>query len=119
MLATLRRVDPRLVLSEREAVRLAPDVTRWLAAGLLPTQVTDHLTAGLPDRLLARPAGILAHRLRETPLPAPARSPEPPSRPAAVAPMQNCDSCDRGFRSPQPGRCGDCRRREHHLSDAA
>jgi hypothetical protein len=52
VLAALRRVDPRLVLSEQEAARLAPAVTRWLASGLLPTHITDHLTAApepLPD----------------------------------------------------------------------
>lgn len=118
VLAALRRVDPRLVLTEQEAARLAPAVTRWLAAGLLPTQITDHLTARLPDRLLTRPAGILAYRLKETPLPAPAGSAEAPVRPAVV-PMRNCDGCDRGFRSAEPGRCRDCRRRDQRLSAAA
>jgi hypothetical protein len=108
VLAALRRVDPRLVLSAQEAARLAPAVTRWLAAGLMPTQITDHLTARLPDPLLARPAGILAYRLKETPLPTPARSAEPAVRPAVV-PMRNCDGCDRGFRAAEPGRCRDCR----------
>ncbi|MGP4047095.1 hypothetical protein [Streptomyces sp. 2A115] len=108
VLAALRRVDPRLFLSAQEAARLAPAVTRWLAAGLLPTQVTDHLTAGLPDNLLVRPARILAYRLKETPLPAPVRSAEPAVRPA-VLPMRNCDGCDRGFRAAEPGLCRDCR----------
>lgn len=113
VLATLRRIDPRLVLSEREAARLAPAVTRWLAAGLLPTHITDHLTARLPDHFLTRPAGILAYRLKETPLPLPvlARRAEPPVRPAVV-PMRNCDGCDRGFRTAEPGRCRDCRSRD-------
>ncbi|MEW2396398.1 hypothetical protein [Streptomyces sp. NPDC046862] len=118
VLAALRRVDPRLVLSEQEAARLAPGVTRWLAAGLLPTQITDHLTARLPGQLLTRPAGILAYRLKETPLATPRRSAELPAGPAVV-PMRNCDGCDRGFRSAEPGRCRDCRRREQRLSDAA
>ncbi|WP_411150413.1 hypothetical protein [Streptomyces sp. A30] len=108
VLTALRRVDPRLVLSAQEAARLAPAVTRWLAAGLLPTQITDHLTARLPEPLLARPVGILAYRLKETPLPTPARSAELSVRPA-VAPMRNCDGCDRGFRAAEPGRCRDCR----------
>ncbi|BCL29620.1 hypothetical protein [Streptomyces aurantiacus] len=113
VLAALRRVDPRLILSAREAARLAPAVTRWLAAGLLPTHITDHLTARLPDQFLTRPAGILAYRLKETPLalPVPARAAEPSARPAVV-PMQNCDGCDRGFRPTQPGRCRDCRARD-------
>lgn len=118
VLAGLRRADPRLVLTTQEAARLAPAVTRWLTAGLLPTQITDHLTAGLPDRLLTRPAGILAYRLKETPLPAPAGNAGPPARPA-VLPMQNCDGCDRGFRRAEPGRCRDCRRSEEPLPVAA
>ncbi|WP_213862096.1 hypothetical protein [Streptomyces aurantiacus] len=113
VLAALRRVDPRLVLSEQEAARLAPAVTRWLAAGLLPTHVTDHLTARLPDQLLTRPARILAYRLKETPLglPAPAGGVGLSVRPTVV-PMWNCDGCDRGFRSAEPGRCRDCHSRD-------
>ncbi|MFS8199953.1 hypothetical protein ACLVWQ_14860 [Streptomyces sp. CWNU-52B] len=111
VLAALRRIDPRLALSEQEAARLAPGVTRWLAAGLLPTHITDHLTARLPDHFLTRPAGILAYRLKETPLapPAPARSTEPSVHRPAVVPLRNCDGCDRGFRAAEPGRCRDCR----------
>ncbi|MBD9701220.1 hypothetical protein [Streptomyces caniscabiei] len=114
LLAGLRRVDPRLVLSEREAARLAPAVTRWLGAGLLPTQITDHLTARLPADLLVRPVGILAYRLKETPLTAPAPatgSPRTPKRPVVLE-MRNCDGCDRGFRSAGHSRCRDCRSRD-------
>jgi hypothetical protein len=71
------------------------------------------LTAGLPDRLLARPAGILAFRLRETPLPVPPRTTHPVERPVPaptpVTPFQTCDGCERAFRAPEPGRCRDCR----------
>ncbi|AYC39736.1 hypothetical protein [Streptomyces griseorubiginosus] len=109
VLTGLRRVDPRLVLSEREAARLVPAVTRWLATGLLPTQIADHLTAGLPDRLLTRPIGILSHRLKETPLTTPAIRPtEHPASSATLA-MRNCDGCDRGFRSDGAIHCRDCR----------
>ncbi|MFF0106211.1 hypothetical protein [Streptomyces hirsutus] len=120
VLAALRRVDPRLVLSEREAVRLAPAVGQWLAAGVAPSQITAHLTARLPDHFLTRPVGLLAFRLRETPLPAPPPAPLPPlaERPA-VLPFQTCDGCERAFRAPEPGRCRDCRRREEKLPAAA
>ncbi|MBD9724381.1 hypothetical protein PV755_02415 [Streptomyces caniscabiei] len=114
LLAGLRRVDPRLVLSEREAARLALAVTRWLGAGLLPTQITDHLTARLPADLLVRPVGILAYRLKETPLTAPAPatgSPRTPEHPVVLE-MRNCDGCDRGFRSAGHSRCRDCRSRD-------
>lgn len=65
---------------------------------------------GLPDHFLTRPAGLLAFRLRETPLPAPPPTPLPPipDRPALL-PFQTCDGCERAFRAPEPGRCRDCR----------
>ncbi|MGW9497030.1 hypothetical protein ACWG5P_22005 [Streptomyces prasinus] len=113
VLASLRRVDPRLLLSEREAARLAPAVGQWLAAGVAPSRITAHLTTRLPDHLLARPAAILAFRLRETPLPAPppALLPSFPERPVLL-PFQTCDGCERAFRAPEPGqRCRDCRGR--------
>ncbi|MFE2062166.1 hypothetical protein ACFXDH_07130 [Streptomyces sp. NPDC059467] len=110
VLTALRRVDPRLILSGREAARLAPAVSEWLAAGIDAPRLTEFLTARLPDRFRARPAGILAFRLRETPLPAP---PSLPSERAtdgpAVLPFQTCDGCERAFRAPEPGRCRDCR----------
>jgi hypothetical protein len=109
VLAALRRVDPRLALSVREAARLAPAVSRWLATGLGRVQIVKLLTEGLPDHFLTRPAGILAYRLRETPLPV---APLPPThrdeRPA-VLPFQTCDGCDKAFRAPEPGRCRSCR----------
>lgn len=109
--ASLRRVDPRLVLTTQEVARLAPAVTRWLAAGLDAPRITEVLTAGLPDRFRARPAGILAFRLRETPLPAPPPLTQPAERPSVLR-MRNCDGCDRGFRSAGHARCRDCRSAE-------
>ncbi|MER5371773.1 hypothetical protein [Streptomyces sp. NPDC002553] len=110
VLTALRRVDPRLILSAQEATRLAPAVTQWLAAGVGAPEITELLTARLPDRFKTRPAGILAFRLRETPLPAPPPLPLPQiaTRPL-VLPFQDCDGCDRPFRAPAPGRCRDCR----------
>lgn len=108
VLAALRRVDPRLILSGQEAARLAPAVAQWLAAGVGAAQITELLTTRLPDRFRARPANILAFRLRETPLPAPPPPPLPANRPV-VLPFQTCDGCERAFRAPEPGRCRDCR----------
>ncbi|MGW7665505.1 hypothetical protein [Streptomyces sp. NPDC054756] len=120
VLSSLRRIDPRLVLSASEAARLAPAVAAWLAAGVGPRQITEALTARLPEQFRARPAGVLAFRLRETPLPVPPLPPHaaPPERPA-VPPFQTCDGCERAFRAPGPGRCRDCRGREESLPSAA
>ncbi|MFE7645160.1 hypothetical protein [Streptomyces phaeoluteigriseus] len=65
--------------------------------------------AGLPDRFLARPASILAYRLRETSLPAPPRPPVPVAGRPVLLPFQDCDGCYRPFRAQHPGRCRDCR----------
>ncbi|MFB6847918.1 hypothetical protein ACFCXS_24100 [Streptomyces sp. NPDC056373] len=112
VLTALRRVDPRLVLSAHEAARLAPAVAEWLAAGVGPREITELLTVRLPDRFRARPAGVLAFRLRETPLPVPPPAPLPPDagRPV-VLPFQTCDGCERAFRAEGPGHCRRCRDR--------
>ncbi|MGY0059196.1 hypothetical protein ACWY4P_22025 [Streptomyces sp. LZ34] len=108
VLTSLRIADPRLILSRREVAELAPAVTQWLAAGVGPRQITGALTTGLPDRLFARPARILACRLSEPPLPTPA-APAPRTPPAVPLPWQTCDGCERAFRGPEPTRCRDCR----------
>lgn len=109
LLADLRRDDPRLLLATRDVHRLAPAVTTWLDRGITPEAVRRTLTAGLPPEPLRSPAALLSHRLTELlPPPLPARAPmtPPPPRPA---PLQNCDGCDRAFRSPKPGKCATCR----------
>lgn len=111
VLAALRRVDPRLILSAPEACRLAPAVTEWLAAGVEPYRITELLTVGLPDHFVSRPSGLLAFRLRDTPLPVPVRAPQLPAERPAVHPFQTCEGCERAFRAPAPGRCRDCRSR--------
>ncbi|MBL1099543.1 hypothetical protein [Streptomyces coffeae] len=108
ILASLRVADPRLVLSRRDVAELAPAVAQWLSAGVGPAQITRALTAGLPGRLLTRPARILAYRLSEPPLPVPAAPVAPPSAPPTL-PLRTCDGCDRAFRSANGGRCRDCR----------
>ncbi|WP_246460133.1 hypothetical protein [Streptomyces himalayensis] len=104
ILASLRIVDPRLILSVREVDQLAPAITQWLAAGVGPAQITDALTTGLPDRLRARPARILAFRLSESPLAPPA----PVITSPTALPWQTCDGCERAFRAAEAARCRDC-----------
>ncbi|MFD6495658.1 hypothetical protein [Streptomyces sp. NPDC060188] len=111
VLAALRRVDPRLVLSESEACRLAPAVAEWLAAGVEPYRIAELLTTGLPAHFMGRPSGLLAFRLRETPLPIPVRAPQLPPDRTVVHPFQTCEGCERAFRAPTPGHCRDCRSR--------
>ncbi|MET7727840.1 helix-turn-helix domain-containing protein [Streptomyces mirabilis] len=87
---------------------LAPGVAAWLERDLTPTAVQHALTADLPPEDLRRPAALLAHRLAaQLPPPPPFRAPAPP--PDVRHPLQNCEGCDRAFRSPGPGHCRDCR----------
>ncbi|MFD3566121.1 helix-turn-helix domain-containing protein [Streptomyces sp. NPDC058667] len=106
VLSGLRRTDPRLLISATDAEHLVPGVAAWLERDLTPEAVHNALTAGLPSEPLHRPAALLAHRLAAQlpPLP-PFRTPE---NPAAHHPLQNCDTCDRAYRAPEPGTCGPC-----------
>ncbi|WP_329220740.1 helix-turn-helix domain-containing protein [Streptomyces sp. NBC_01485] len=113
LLATLRRDDPRLLLSATDADHLAPGVAAWLEREVTPTAVRHALTADLPEDPLRRPAALLAHRLADKlpPLP-PYRAPAPPQEPRPR--LENCDGCDRAFKSTGSDRCGDCRQRSTH-----
>ncbi|MFE2942542.1 helix-turn-helix domain-containing protein [Streptomyces sp. NPDC059255] len=106
LLADLRRDAPALLLAERDVRRLAPGVAAWLERGAAPDAVRRTLTADLPSDL-RHPAGLLAYRLTEL-LPPPL-----PATPTAAAvprpdPLQNCDTCDRAYRAPEPGDCPGC-----------
>ncbi|MCX4801970.1 helix-turn-helix domain-containing protein [Streptomyces sp. NBC_01214] len=110
LLARLRLRDPRLALSERDTVRMAPVAAVWLERGLVPGAVTAALTRGLPPTVIHSPAGLLAHRLREQ---LPPRLPDPwaahpvlPDR--EVHPLRTCEKCDLAFRSPTSGLCRGC-----------
>ncbi|MEU6222519.1 hypothetical protein [Streptomyces sp. NPDC047042] len=111
ILASLRIVDRRLILSRSEVAELAPAVAEWLSQGLNAEEITHALTTGLPAHFRARPARVLAFRLREAPLPVP-----PKARPAVTdTPLplalqwQTCDGCERAFRGTEHSACRDCR----------
>ncbi|MEU9146266.1 helix-turn-helix domain-containing protein [Streptomyces sp. NPDC048349] len=110
LLVGLRRLDPRLLLAERDVRRLAPGVSVWLERGADPHAVAQVLAGNLPEPLRS-PAAVLAYRLTALvppPLPpAPAPAPARPVR--RPDPIQTCDGCERGFRAAGPGLCRDCR----------
>ncbi|MFI8503322.1 helix-turn-helix domain-containing protein [Streptomyces sp. NPDC085524] len=110
LLARLRLRDPRLVLSERDTVRLAPAAAVWLERGLVPSAVAAALTNSLPLTPIHSPAALLAHRLREL---VPPRLPDSPAGGAvrpdrAILPLRACEDCGRGIRSTTPAHCADC-----------
>jgi hypothetical protein len=85
LLLSLGRRDPRLTLGTAEAVRLAPRVEEWRAAGATDAQVREALTSGLPTPVLTAP-GLIGDRLiRKMPV-----RPEPPAPPA---PRAECPEC--------------------------
>ncbi|WP_405817612.1 hypothetical protein OG241_23620 [Streptomyces sp. NBC_01390] len=109
ILASLRIVDRRLILSRSEVAELAPAVAEWLGQGLRPEEITGALTNDLPDHFRARPARVLAFRLREAPLPTPTRPLTPDTAPPVTLPWQTCDGCERAFRTMGHSRCRECR----------
>ncbi|MEU7513805.1 helix-turn-helix domain-containing protein [Streptomyces sp. NPDC042898] len=109
VLSGLRRTDPRLLISATDAEHLVPGVAAWLERELTPEAVRRALTHDLPPDPLHRPAALLAHRLTAQlpPLP-PFRTPR--EDPGPRHPLQNCDTCDRAYRAPEPGTCTSCTR---------
>uniref|UniRef100_A0AAU3GS03 Helix-turn-helix domain-containing protein n=1 Tax=Streptomyces sp. NBC_01401 TaxID=2903854 RepID=A0AAU3GS03_9ACTN len=114
LLADLRRHAPELVLAEHDVRALAPGVAAWLERQARPEDVRRALTADLPVPL-KHPAKLLRHRITALlPPPLPGAHELAPVRPAVVViPLQNCDHCDRAFRSRHPGPCRDCRADAH------
>lgn len=100
LLAGLRRTAPVFVLSEEDVRRLVPGVAAWLERGMRPDAVREALTDD-PPVPLRHPAKLLRHRLI-------ALLPPPLSVAAPVTPLQNCEDCDRAFRSPVAGVCRGC-----------
>lgn len=77
LLGSLARIEPRLELGADDALRLAPLVEEWWAAGASSAQVRAALTQGLP-RPLYSPRAIIEDRLtRKRPV-APAAEPAGP-----------------------------------------
>ncbi|MFE7118694.1 helix-turn-helix domain-containing protein [Streptomyces sp. NPDC057654] len=115
LLAGLRAKDPRLLLSERDIAFLVPGVARWLDRGVPSEQVFRTLSGALPAGAIPWPSKMLHHRLTKwippvlPPAPPGGAPPPPPAASSHPAPLQNCNGCERAFRSPSPGRCRDCR----------
>ncbi|MFJ3998758.1 hypothetical protein [Streptomyces parvus] len=109
LLAGLPKTAPLFLLSEEDVRGLVPGVAAWLERGARPDAVRAAITAD-PPVPLRHPAKLLRHRLATL---------LPPPLPAAVpvVPLQNCDDCDRAFRSPVPGCCRGCRDARAYASE--
>ncbi|MEU6016515.1 helix-turn-helix domain-containing protein [Streptomyces sp. NPDC047515] len=110
ILADLRRHEPQLVLSEHDIQALIPGVATWLERDAHPDTIRHVLSNDLPVPL-KHPAKLLRHRITTLlPPPLPGAEDLAPTRPGVIViPLQNCDRCDRAFRSRHPGHCRDCR----------
>lgn len=120
ILADLRRHAPQLVLSERDLQALTPGVATWLERDAHPDTVRQALITDLPVPP-RHPAKLVRHRISTLlPPPLPGSREIAPVRPGVtVVPLQNCDSCDRAFRSRHPGHCRGCRHEQADLHTAA
>ncbi|MDX3749426.1 hypothetical protein [Streptomyces sp. AK08-02] len=78
LLGSLSRTEPRLAFGAAEALRLAPLVEEWWAAGASSAQVRAALTQGLPSPLHS-PRALVENRLRR-------KCPAAPGAPVAAAP---------------------------------
>ncbi|MEW5541390.1 hypothetical protein AB1339_27490 [Streptomyces cyaneofuscatus] len=110
ILADLRNHAEALVLSEADVEELIPGVAAWLEREVHPGAIRHALTADLP-KPPKYPAKIVRHRLTvllPPQLPG-AEELAPAARRPLVIPLQNCDGCDRAFRSREPGHCRGCR----------
>ncbi|MFB8115270.1 helix-turn-helix domain-containing protein [Streptomyces sp. NPDC055962] len=110
LLSDLRRLTPQLSLTEESIAALAPGVAAWLEREAHPDAIRHALTSDLPTPV-KHPAKLLRHRITcLLPPPLPGAQELAPTRPGTlVIPLQNCDRCDRAFRSRHPGHCRDCR----------
>ncbi|MFF2960592.1 helix-turn-helix domain-containing protein [Streptomyces sp. NPDC057963] len=104
LLTDLPRHSALITLTEKDVVLLAPAAATWFERGTTPTALRHALTHDLPQPL-KHPAKLLRHRLT-------ALLPPPPTPEQPTVLLQNCDRCDRAFRSPTPGNCRDCREEE-------
>ncbi|MFD7066009.1 helix-turn-helix domain-containing protein [Streptomyces sp. NPDC059913] len=100
LLSDLHHHAPQVTLSQNDITQLAPIAATWFENGSTPSALRQALTADLPHPL-KYPAKLLRHRLTVL-------LPSPPTQVRLVDPLQNCDTCDRAFRAPTPGRCREC-----------
>ncbi|MFC5073782.1 hypothetical protein ACFPN0_19880 [Kitasatospora cinereorecta] len=108
------------MLSERDVQALTPGVATWLERDAHPDTVRQALITDLPVPP-RHPAKLVRHRISTLlPPPLPGSREIAPVRPGVtVVPLQNCDSCDRAFRSRHPGHCRGCRNEQADLHTAA
>ncbi|MEU2132890.1 helix-turn-helix domain-containing protein [Streptomyces sp. NPDC018352] len=100
LLTDLHRHAAAITLTEKDVVLLAPAAATWFERGATPAALRHALTDDLPQPL-KRPAKLLRYRLT-------ALLPPPPTPEHPTVLLQNCDRCDRAFRSPTPGNCPGC-----------
>ncbi|WP_250289510.1 helix-turn-helix domain-containing protein [Streptomyces atroolivaceus] len=110
LLSDLRRHAPQLLLSEEDIRTLVPGIVTWLERDAHADTIRHTLTTDLPVPL-KHPAKLLRHRITTLlPPPLPGTHELEAARPRVIViPLQNCDRCDRAFRSRHPGHCRDCR----------
>lgn len=126
LLVAIGAEKPEFLLTGKTLQDQGMAVAGMLLEGWKPEQLRQ-IIAGrpLPDQISTTVGALVASRLRQAltgPVPDDVRAPEADLLSVGIAtlprqtviPMQNCDRCDRGFRSPERGLCGDCRKEVPH-----
>ncbi|MFD5696603.1 hypothetical protein [Streptomyces lasiicapitis] len=110
VLAQLRNADRRLALSDAECRALAPQAAEWLARGATPTDLTQALTAGLPDTV-SNPGGFARKRLEIKMPPKRTRADSAPLRAVVTRAVEMCPLCEEDERTVRivNGICEECR----------
>ncbi|MFE3145939.1 helix-turn-helix domain-containing protein [Streptomyces sp. NPDC059218] len=107
LLSELHRHAPQITLTAQDITLLTPTVATWFERGSTVTALRHTLIDDLPQPL-KHPAKLIRHRLT-------ALLPPPPLPGGHTVPLQNCDRCDRAFRSSAPGDCRECAADRHRL----
>lgn len=107
-LLNLATYSHRLILSPREARRLAPQAGAWLASGLSEAEMLTNLSSALPSEITSA-AALVAYRLKNH-QPEPCAAPSPSQAPSQASARQSCPECEVIFPLGHPGGiCRSCR----------
>jgi len=119
LLLALGAEKPEFLLTGKTLQDQGLTVAGMLLEGWTPEQLRQ-VVAGrpLPDQITTSVGALVSKRLQQAltgPVPDNVRAPSalsvvPATVPKPIViPMRCCERCERGFRSPEPGLCRDCR----------
>ena len=119
LLLAIGAEKPEFLLTGKTLQDQGLTVAGMMLEGWTPEQLRQVIAGRpLPDQITTTVGSIVSGRIRQAlSVPPPGTVREPSAMSVAVdtlprspvIPMRCCERCDRGFRSPEPGLCRDCR----------